>query len=414
MKKWGHEGGSRRRPPEDASFTLIELLIAMGVAVLILGAVYFSLTSALESWHYTRDELALQEVMSQVLEGILDGSDFSPGLRSAIEVTRADDHEISFVLPWDEEFPASSQLNMIQLAQYIEPGAGLPVAELFFPETRTRKPLPVSFDNPDDLTAHPRIKLGFQPLAGTTLRISYHPDPKRVPESIVTFRYNPQTRTVSQDQVSGIEELGKNSYGVAITDCTFRCYDLLNNLVVESGDVPPTDLPQVGAVEVKLTGTLGDHSLTLWGMVMLRNSSRHSGLLILRPGMHVPIVDSRTIKTFSLTNLVGVSHDDEIQLEVHPKTGKIWRVTIHFERYGQARAVIGQITVEYPPGNTIYTDRPRTNVDSGLDFLSLGPGGLYDYDDDPDMNDVVLVEGDPVILTVTKMDVKGAACFIQP
>jgi len=397
-----------------SGFTLIELLIAMGVAVIILGAVYFSLSSALESWHYTRDELALQEVMSQVLEGILDGTDFSPGLRSAIEITQAGDDNVSFVLPWDEEFPTSSQMGMIQLAQYIEPGAGLPVAELFFPETRTRKPIPVTLDNPDDLTAHPRIKLGFQPLSGTTLHISYHPDPKRVPEAMVTFRYDQQTHTVFQNQASGAEQLGKNSYGVIITDCTFHCYDLLNGLVAESGDVSPTDLPQVGAVEVKLTGTMGSHSLTLWGMVMLRNSSRHSGLLILRPGMHVPIADSHTIKTFSLTNLVGVSNDDEIQLEARPKTGKPWRVTVRFERYGQARAVIAQITVEYPPGNTIYTDRPRTSVDSGLDFLSLGPGGLYDYDDDADVNDVVLVEGDPVILTVTKMDVKGAACFIQP
>lgn len=404
--------GLRGRP--HSGFTLIELLIAMGVAVLILGAVYFSLTSALESWHYTRDELALQEVMSRVFEGILDGSDFALGLRSAIEITRASDEAISFVLPWDEEFPASSELNMIQLAQYIEPGAGLPVAELFFPETRTRKPVPVTLDNPDDLMAHPRIKLGFQPLAGSTLHISYHPDPKRVPEAIATFRYDAQTHTVFQDQASGIKQIGTNSYGVVITDCSFRCYDLLNNLVTESGDVSPADLPQVGAIEVRITGTLGSHTLTLWGMVMLRNSSRHSGLLILRPGMHVPIADSHTIKTFTLTNLVGVSNDDEIQLEVRPKVGKPWRVTIRLEKYGQARAVIAQITVEYPPGNPIYTDRPRTSVDSGVDFLSLGPGGLYDYDDDDDVNDVVLMEGDPVVLTVTKMDAKGAACFIQP
>ncbi len=395
-------------------FTLIELLIAMGVAVLILGVVYFSLSSAMESWHYTRDELALQQVLSGVLEGILDGDDFNPGLRSAIEITRAGDDEVGFVLPWDEEFPAASDLEMVQLAQYIEPGAGAPIAEMYFPETRTHKPIPVALDNPDDLTGHPRIKLGFRPLSGSTLRVSYHPDPKRVPEAIATFRYDPGPHTVFQDQASGAEQLGKNNFGVVITDCSFRYYDLLNNRVVESGDVPPESLPLIGAVEVRLTGTLGAHTLTLWGMVMLRNSSRHSGLLVLHPGLHVPIPDSHTIRTFTLTNLVGVSNEDEIQLEARPKFGKIWRVTVRFERFGLARALIAQVTVEYPPGNPVFTDRLRTSVDLGLDLLSIGPGGLYDYDDDPGVDDVVIVEGDPVILAVTKMDMKGAACFIQP
>ena len=49
----------------------------------------------------------------------------------------------------------------------------------------------------------------------------------------------------------------------------------------------------------------------------------------------------------------------------------------------------------------------------GLNLLTLGTNGLYDYDDDEDIEDFVVLEGD-VMLEVTKMDIEGAGLFVRP
>ena len=397
-----------------AAFTLIELLVAISLSVIILGAVYFSFSSALESWYYTRDELALQHVMSSLLEEVVEGTDWSPGLRSALEVSQARDAAVSFVPPWSEEHFATGGRESFQLTQFVKPGAGLPTAELRLPDTETFRPLPVIWDDPDNQTTRPRLRPGFELVPGSTVRFSYRPDPQRVPEAIMTVEWDPQTQAVVREWAGGKEPLAKNPFGVAITDCRFRYYDQTNAPLTESGDVDQEALPMITAVEINLTGQLGSHTLTLPGMVMLRNSMRHSGLIILRKGLRVPIPDSRAIHTFVLTNLIGITHGDELQLEVRPAVGRGWRLSVRFERYGQVTPVIAQVTVEYPPGQVLFTDRPNTSAYLGLDPLTVGLGGLHDYDDDPDVDDVVLVEGDPVYLTVTKLDIHGAACFIQP
>jgi len=395
-------------------FTLIELLVAISLSTIILGAVYFSLSVALESWRYSSDEMALQYVMSGLLEEVIEGTDWTPGLRAALEITEAWEDHVGFVPPWSEERTAAGAGESFPLSQFVKPGAGLPTAEMRLPETNRFRPIVVRWENPDNYTERPRVRAGYELVPGSTVRFGYHPDPHRVPEAIMTLRWDPEAQAVFLDQASGSEPLGKNPFGVVITDCRVRYYDSMNTLIVEAGDVQREDLPLIAAVEVQVTGRLGAHTLTLVGMAMLRNSMRHSGLVILREGLRVPLPDSRTVQTFVLTNLTGVDHEDELQLEIRPRVGKGWRLTVRFERYGQARPVIAQVMVEYPAGHPLFTDRPRISADLGLDLLTIGPGGLYDYDDDPEVEDAVLVEGEPVLLTVTKMDLQGAACFVQP
>lgn len=395
-------------------FTLIELLVAIAVSIILVGVVTLSLAAALDSWRYTRDELALQQVMSGVLEEMLEGTDWRPGLRSALEVSGAQDTQVSIVPPWTEEHSMTGGRESVALAQYVRPGTGLPTAELRLPGTTPFVPIPVSWEDSERVSDRPRIRPAFDIVSGSTLRVSYHPDPTRSPEALVTFRWDPEQGVVMREQATGAAPLGQNAFGVTISDCRFRYYDQTNTVLAESGGVAADDAPLITAVEVEMTGRVGAHALTLRGMMMLRNSMRQSGLLVLHEGLRISVPDSHAIKTLLVTNLTGIRHDDELQLEVRPPAGRSWRVTMRFERYGQAAPVIGQVTVEYPPGHPVWTDRPRTSADQGLDCLTLGPNGLYDYDDDSDVEDVVLVEGEPAILTVTKMDIQGAACFVQP
>lgn len=395
-------------------FTLIELLVAISLTTIIMGAIYFSFNAALASWQEARDELALQQAVSGWLEDILEGTDWAPGLRAALELSEAQPTRVSFVRPWSEEQRVSSGQRSFQLTQYVKSGAGLPTAELRLPDTKIFRPIPVAFEDPDNLTERPRLRPGFELVPESAVRFSYYPDPARVPEAVTTLRWDAGREMLIREQGGVVEELADTLFGVTMTDCRFRYADQTNAYLVEAGDVPEAELPVVTAVDVQITGRVGARELTLVGMVMLRNSPRHSGLIILREGLRVPVPDSRAIRTLILTNFTGITHGDELQLEIRPHAGRGYRVTVRFERYGQARPVIGQVTVESPPGQVLFTERPRTSAELGLDLLSLGPSGLYDYDDDPGIKDTVFVEGEPVTLTVTKMDIQGAACFVQP
>ena len=400
----------KRRP----GFTLIELLVSIALSIIMLSAIYFSLTAALESWDFTRDELALQQVVGDLVTELMSGTDFNPALRSALEVDRAGETEVRFVVPWTEEQTVGSGQRSFQLSRSIKPGTGLPTAELKLPESNAFRPVPISWEDSSRWTGRPRVRSAFDLVPGSTIRFSYHPDPERVPEAWVTYRWDPDLQRIFREGAGGTQPLGENPFGVVISNCRFRYYDSLNHPVAENGDLLESELLLVTAVEMRMTGRLGPHELTLMGMGMLRNSPKQSGLLILRQDLHAPVPDSHDVKVLTLMNLTGIEDGDELQLELRPPSGRTWRVTLRFERMGQARPLIGQVVLEYPPGNVIFTDRPRTPAEDGLNLLTLGPGGRYDYDDDLDVEDAVFLQGDPVMLTVTKMDIQGAAIFVQP
>lgn len=395
-------------------FSLIELLMAMAIASILIGVCYFGLVGALESWDYTRDQLALQKVLSSLLEEILDGTDQHYGLRSALEIYRGWGTEIVIVPPYTQKDKVVGNVRTFQLEKYPRPGSGLPTAEYKIPETGLYRTFEVSWLDSESQDTRPWVRTLYELPAGAEIRFSYYPDPDVNSELRVTFRYDPENETVLLEEGGKYTDLGDNFFGVKITDCRFRYYDNANNLIRKAGNLLNSELGVVTAVEVELKGKIAGHEMTLVGMVSLRNSPMKSGMVILRKGMKIPIADSKKIKTFLISNVVGVSRDDEIQLVAEPPTGKGWLVNLRFEKTAADRAVIGEIRLEYPPGHPLYTERPELPPDQGVDLLTVGPNGLFDYDDDPLVEDSVIVEGEPVTLTVNKMDVKGAAVFVKP
>ena len=98
----GAETSNRNSLTRQHAFTLIEVMVAITLSTVILSAIYLTLVTALESWQYTRDELALQQTMNSLLEDVLEGSDWQPGFRAALEINRAGLTEVGFVPPWSE------------------------------------------------------------------------------------------------------------------------------------------------------------------------------------------------------------------------------------------------------------------------------------------------------------------------
>ena len=190
-------------------------------------------------------------------------------------------------------------------------------------------------------------------------------------------------------------------------------YDNANTLITDFKWVDEKDLNVITGIEVYIEAQLGQYTQSLINFVNLRNAPMRSGYLALREGTRIIIPDSHDIHTLLITNISGVGSGDELHIEAIPKYGKTWRVKVVFSRVGSAKPQIESYTIEYPPQHVVYTEYPRFSTDVGLDLLTLGGGDLYDYDDDEDTEDFVMLE-DEVVFKVTKMDIEGAGLFVRP
>lgn len=397
----------------NKSFTLIELLISIAIAVIITAAIYFSLDTALESWGYSRDQLALQKVSSETIDEVVGGTAAVYGLRGSLEIISAGTKRIEFVPPWtDDTHSAASRGFIYALNRRLKPGTAIPIGEIKLPESGKYRLVPVSIVELED-TNISQVKLGLAAPGGSQLRFTYHPDARTNPDVVKTIRWDADAQQVYSEDKDGIENISRNPFGVKITDMRMDYYDNTNKLITDCEWVDEKDLNMITGIEVYLEARLGQYTQSLVSFVNLRNSPMRSGYLALRKGTRIPIPDSHNIHTLLITNISGVSGGDELQLEAVPGSGKAWRINIKFSRYGLSNPKIESYTIEYPPQYPVYTGYPRTSIDIGLNLLILGVNGLYDYDDDEDVEDFVMLE-DEVVLEVTKMDIEGAGLFVRP
>jgi len=395
------------------AFTLIELLISIAITTIIVGAVYLSLNTALETWGYSRDQLALQKVLSQTIDEVLNGNAAIYSIKDSLEILAAGGERIEFVPPWTDDTHSVAAKNFIYtLNRKVKPGTAVPIGELKLPESKKYRLVPVRKIELDDSEIS-QVRLGLAAPLGSDLRFTYQPDPKSNSDVVKAVWWDPEVKQVYCEDSEGIENISRNPFGVEITKMIFRYYDNTNKLVTDYAWVDQRDLNIITGVEVYMEAKLGQYTQTLISFANLRNSPMRSGYLTLREGTRLPIADSYNIHTLLLTNLSGVSSGDELQIEAVPRSGKSWRVKIKFQKTGRSKAKIESYTVEYPPQHPVYTEYPRSSIDVGLNLLSLGANGLYDYDDDQDIEDFVLLEDD-VVLEVTKMDIEGAGLFVRP
>ena len=394
-------------------FTLIELLIAIIISLFIATAIYWSIVTALQSWAYMKDELVLQKVLSGVMQELIEGTPDTYGLRDALEVVKAYNDEVEVVFPWtDDTHMVQSGLNIYNLNKGIKPGTSIPIGEARPPDTDTYYAVPVSLLDWGKKEELNKVQLLLQIAPGSLLRFTYHPDADKDPDVITRFRWVKDDGQMYVEDTAGKKAISKNPFGVKITKFLFRYYDNANNDISKGADVDERDLQFISGIEISLEASYRDKNKELLSFVSLRNSPAKGGSVNLREGMRMPIPNSRKIKILFLTNLTGIDDRDVLQLEAAPKSGKDWRLTINFSRDGLAIPRIESYTIEYPTGHTVFTDKPRTSVALGLNLLSLGPNGLYDYDKDEEVEDFVLLEGE-VELRVTKMDIAGAAMFVK-
>ncbi|MBN2483892.1 MAG: prepilin-type N-terminal cleavage/methylation domain-containing protein [Candidatus Omnitrophica bacterium] len=393
------------------AFTLIELIVAIFIMTIMATVIYFSMATALESWEETRSHLSLQKVITQLIDEII-GNQFHYGLKDSIEIFSAEPHSIEFIPPWTDDTHTVSEPEYIYtLNRKLKPGSGIPIAEVELSETNRHQVVPCQVIEMED-NDQTKVRLGVPLPEGIPLRFIFLPE-KNQPDVITKLWWDSQSREVYISDQDGTRNLSENLLGVKISNLTFRYYDNANNILNKGGAIEEKDLNLITGLEIILEASLEAYKETLVNFVNLPNAPRRSGYLTLHEGTRVIVPDSGHIHSLLLTNFSGISNDDNLEIEFIPEHGKTWKLIIHFSRYGSHPPRIERYSIEYPPSQEIYSESPKIEASVGLDLLTLGPNGLYDYDLDTDIADIVSLKG-PVTMHVSQMDIEGAALFIRP
>ena len=396
-------------------FTLIELVIAIAVSSMIAGALYLSLKTAFDSWEIAQDRLILQQVSSNLMEIISEGPPGDYGLRDSLELVDGSNDYVSVVMPWtDDTHAVYTGIYTYSLNKHLLAGTSSPLAEALLPGQSRYRVIPIRLVDPGKTEDYPQVFIREYIPAGTQLRFTFHPNYKQDGDVVTTYRYESGEQAVYVEDFTGRRNISANPFGVKISEFQINYFNNTNTELGHDGSVSNDDIPFVTAVEINFAATSRSrntrHSKSF---ISMRNAPWKSGNIILKEGTRFPIPNSENIKALTLTNLWGIDNKQALVLEAKSSTHKSWVLTIIFSKASSLSSpLIDSYTIEYPEGNKVYTDSPHTPVEANLNLLTLGPAGMYDYDNDL-FNDVVDLDGD-VELEVKRMDITGASLFVKP
>lgn len=397
------------------AFTLLELLIAISIMILISAALYFSLSSAFQSWDASQDQLILQQVSSRLMEELSEGLPGAYGLRDSLELVNGAGDYITVIMPWSDNTQRFSiGVAAYTLNKHIKPGTSCPIAEALLPEQEDYQLIPISLIDKGKSDDFPQVFVKVALPEASSLRFTFHPDYSLDRDTATTYRYDASEQAVFIEDKDGVRSLSKNPFGVKITDFLIRYYDNTNTEAGINGSISKDEIPSICGLEVSFTAAskTGNTRLTRT-FISLRNASAHSGNFTLKEEAVIPIPNSAEVKALLLTNLYGIDNGDTLILQADSDKGEEWVVSVKFAKKSMLSApVIAQYTIEYPEGNKVYFESPGLAVEAGLNLLMLGPSGLYDYDID-DVSGEVDLRG-KVKLEVKKMDIGGASVFVRP
>lgn len=406
---------SHQRKSASRGFTLIELIIAIAISTLITAALYFSLKTALESWDFSQDQLLLQQVSSRVMEELVEGLPGTYGLRDALEVVDGAPAQVVTVMPWtDDTHDVYTGITTYTLNKHIKPGTNLPISEALLPASNEYKTVPVSLVDTGKSEDYTQLKLDMAVPSGSRLRFTFYPDYKRDADVLETFRYDSEAQGIFIDDKDGARQVYKNPFGIKITDFKLRYFDNTNTELGSEGSLSTSDIPVITGIEIsfKAQSRNGNTRQTVT-FVSLRNAPMHSGNLALKEGARFPAPNSKEVRAFALNNLSGIDDKDSLILEAKPESGGPWVLKVRFSKASDlANPLIESYSIEYPAGNQVFSTNPRISAGFGLNLLSLGYNGLYDYGFNDVPGEIVL--NGKVTLEVRKMDIGGASIFVRP
>jgi hypothetical protein len=233
---------------------------------------------------------------------------------------------------------------------------------------------------------------------------------------IIHLRYDAAAGAFTREYLGEAEILGKNSFGVSLTEVRFEYFSNTNDQIFpesEDGFLSDSEKQQVTAAKVLVTGKKVDTEKTIMQFINMRNLGLARAGIVLEEGVELTIPSSSDIRSLAIVNLTGIEGDSALTFEIESPMGETWLAHLTFGLVDEKPMFI-DYDVEYPVGKTVLKQAVFLPLSRGFDVLTFDGTGKYDYDDDSDVDDIVLFEDSPVTLRVTEMDIGGAALQVRP
>ena len=411
---------------DNFGFTLVELLVTIMISSIIGATVVLMLTSSLETWRFGEAQLSIDKVNQEILERIVEGTFELEGLRDAMEIYKASSNEIIFI-PLQKDLhileKSLSKGDKIFLKRQFKAGTNDPLVEARLPGASEFRKIDSIFyygekTDPDKIDDYIVVEESLP--VGSELRLIYHPEPKDDPWIRIRYFWDTGEGKLYYTHQGVTVEIPPRNPDVKIERIEFLYFANANAPILpstaESG-LSSSQLKRITAVKVIVVSEKGQEKREAASFVNIRNLSNRGAGIIITEGSEIDIPDSDNIKALSLVNIDGAHQDDEIVIEISSKMGKTWRITIEFglppEDLESQEMRVKSYQIEYPKGKVVLNEEVYFSLAKGVSFLNLG-NDLYDYDNDPNIKDVVYYKGEEIKLKVVKMDVDAAAIAVQP
>ena len=403
-------------------FTLVELLIAITLTALIATAVAMIFDASMEAWRFGEEIASIETVVPDLMNKISEGDYVSAGIVDALAVTSADKNGISFVPLAIERFKVNSSADdgqFFELGKPFQLGAPLPKGQIRLPGERFFQNVQTEFHlGKDEKPPQEKDRIRFlEPISeDSEVRVVYRPDYAKVPEAVMTFRWNPESKSVVREHEGFKLDLSENSLKVEVTNMEFQYFSNTNAQIIAkdpSGVLDESERQLITAAKIICSVKKGGTEKTFTQFVNMRNLSASNVGIVIKEGDSIKIPNSKLIKSLSIVNVFGVEGKSVLQLRVESQFGNDWVVALTYDIVDE-KPMLVKYQVEYPAGKVVVEKVVSEPASKAFSLLKLDDEGKYDYDNDEGIEDVVNFEDEDVTLQVETMEVGGAAIHVRP
>ncbi|MBI4388354.1 MAG: hypothetical protein HY582_04870, partial [Candidatus Omnitrophica bacterium] len=381
---------------------MIELLVAIALTAIIATAVATVFEAAMDAWRFGQEIASIEAVAPEFVNRVSEGDYTTVGLVDALTVTSADSSKVSFVSLAMDHFEVDLVQNEDQAFELTRPfqlGAPLPKGQVRLPGEKLFQSVNTTFKPGKDEEPpqeHDRIQFVEEIPEDSEVRVVYRPDYNKVPETIVSFTWNQETKTLIRDFEGESADLTKNSFGVEVLHVEFHYFSNINQEIIPkdpSGVLDESEMRLITAAKVIVNARKDDTKKTITQFINMRNLSWATAGVVISEGTELKIPNSKLIKSLALVNVSGVSEKSDIRLLISSAFGKSWALTTTYDVVDE-KPMLVRYQVEYPDGTTVIDQSVEQPAANTFSLLTLDNQSLFDYDDDEGVEDKVIFEDD--------------------
>ena len=405
-------------------FTLVEVLVSMSVLAIIAGVEVVLLQAGSESWSHASHRIVLQRSADDLIGNIFEGGYGGEGIRDAVEIRGGGLNYIEFVPLWtDHSHHPDAVRNKDQqfiLEKQFKPGAQTPIGQIRRADSKDYVTVPIKFfygNGRDPKAPDDQVEFLDPIPSGAQMKLLYTPDAEVDTSVIKIFRWDPSSKKVFESYMDKTREVLQHEDNISVERCAFLYFDNLNRLIpLSSGEaLSPLSIKRVTAVKLYIMLKNGDELKEVTSFTSIRNVTTVGATI--SEGSELPLPTHNKIKAFSISDFYGLKKNGIVELLVHTKTNKRWKVRMVF-RKGEKEGdlILERFQMESPPGKILTSavlNQPTVHGEF-VSILSLDRTGLYDYGKDEGASGEINISGGSPTVTVTRLDFEGASLFLRP